>query len=212
MNEEAKPTPVQPVRHSPRQDRSTQRVELILDTTAGLIDELGYGSITPALIARRAGMSGPAIYRYFDDLDAIVLALAARNLERYVDRCKEMLPAAEQWEDAIAGSVQAYSDFYRNEPGFRWLRLGEPITHNLHSTGESNKTMLAREVTELFIDRYEVEPRTELLRHVEIMVEIGDSLIAKAFEASPDGDPFFLTECTTLMVSYLGEYLARPIV
>ena len=67
-------------------------------------------------------------------------------------------------------------------------------------------------MTELFIERYEVEPRTELLRHVEVMVEIGDSLIAKAFEASPDGDPFFLRECTTLMVSYLGEYLARPIV
>lgn len=212
MNEGAKPSPVQPVRHSPRQNRSTQRVELILDTTAGLIDELGYGSITPALIARRAGMSGPAIYRYFDDLDAIVLALAARNLERYLDRCRQMLPAAEQWEDAIAGSVQAYSDFYRNEPGFSWLRLGEPITHNLHSAGESNKTMLAREVTELFVERYEVEPRTELLGHVEVMVEIGDSLIAKAFEANPDGDPFFLTECTTLMVSYLGEYLARPIV
>jgi AcrR family transcriptional regulator len=186
-------------------------VELILDTAAGLIDEVGYGNITPALIARRAGMSGPAIYRYFDDLDAIALALAARNLERYLERSREMLEGADRWEDAIAGSVQAYSDFYRSEPGFRWLRLGEPIVHNLHRTSESNKTLLARSVTELFIERYEVEPRTELLGHVEIMVEIGDSLIAKAFEASPDGDPFFLRECTTLMVSYLGEYLARPI-
>lgn len=202
----------QPVRHRPRQNRSTQRVELILDTAASLIDEVGYGSITPALIARRAGMSGPAIYRYFDDLDAIAMALAARNLERYLERSREMLDPADKWEDAIAGSVQAYSDFYRSEPGFRWLRLGEPITHNLHNTGESNKAMLAREVTELFIERYEVEPRTELLGHVEVMVEIGDSLIAKAFEASPDGDPFFLQECTTLMVSYLAEYLARPIV
>ena len=187
-------------------------MELILDTAASLIDEVGYGSITPALIARRAGMSGPAIYRYFDDLDAIAMALAARNLERYLERSREMLDPADKWEDAIAGSVQAYSDFYRSEPGFRWLRLGEPITHNLHNTGESNKAMLAREVTELFIERYEVEPRTELLGHVEVMVEIGDSLIAKAFEASPDGDPFFLQECTTLMVSYLAEYLARPIV
>lgn len=203
--------PTQPTRHRPRQDRSTQRVKLILDTTASLIDELGYGSITPALIARRAGMSGPAIYRYFDDLDAIATALAARNLERYLERSREMLDGAEQWEDAIAGSVQAYSDLYRNEPGFRWLRLGEPITHSLHSTSESNKTLLARSVTELFIERYEVEPRTELLGHVEVMVEIGDSLIAKAFESNPDGDPFFLRECTALMVSYLGEYLARPI-
>ena len=186
-------------------------MQLILDMTATLIDEVGYGNISPVLIARRAGMSGPAIYRYFDDLDAIAIALAARNLDRYLERSREMLTDADSWEDAIAGSVQAYSDFYRNEAGFHWLRLGQPVTHNLHSTEESNKALLARQVTELFVERYEVMPRTELLKHVEVMVEIGDSLIAKAFEVAPDGDPFFLAECARLMVSYLAEFLARPI-
>jgi AcrR family transcriptional regulator len=198
-------------RHSPRQDRSTQRVELILDTTAALIDEVGYGTITPTLIARRAAMSGPAIYRYFDDLDAIVCALAKRNLERYLERSQVLLEASADWQDAIAGSVTAFSEFYRNEPGFRWLRLGDPIANNLLSDTEGNKTLLARQVCELFVARYDVDTRPDLLGHVEIMVEIGDALIARAFESDPDGDRFFLDECTRLMVSYLGEYLAQPI-
>ena len=62
------------MRRSPRQDRSTQRIELILDTTAALIDEVGYGSLSPTLIAKRVGMSGPGIYRYFDGLQAIASA------------------------------------------------------------------------------------------------------------------------------------------
>ncbi|MCU1582498.1 MAG: transcriptional regulator, TetR family protein [Microbacteriaceae bacterium] len=198
-------------RHSPRQDRSTQRVELILDTTAALIDEVGYGSITPTLIARRATMSGPAIYRYFDDLDAIVVALAKRNLERYLERSQLLLEAAADWQEAIAGSVAAYSEFYRDEPGFRWLRLGDPIAGNLLSASEGNKTLLARQVCELFVTRYEVDSRPDLLEHVEVMVEIADALIARAFESDPDGDRFFLDECTRVMVSYLGEYLAQPI-
>ncbi|MDQ1553529.1 MAG: hypothetical protein QOK46_607 [Microbacteriaceae bacterium] len=198
-------------RHSPRQDRSTQRVELILDTTAALIDEVGYGSITPTLIARRATMSGPAIYRYFDDLDAIVVALAKRNLERYLERSQRLLEAAADWQEAIAGSVAAYSEFYRDEPGFRWLRLGDPIAGNLLSASEGNKTLLARQVCELFVTRYEVDSRPDLLEHVEVMVEIADALIARAFESDPDGDRFFLDECTRVMVSYLGEYLAQPI-
>ncbi|MDQ1526598.1 MAG: hypothetical protein QOG18_1211 [Microbacteriaceae bacterium] len=200
-----------PARHSPRQDRSTQRVELILDTTAALIDEVGYGSITPTLIARRATMSGPAIYRYFDDLDAIVIALAKRNLERYLERSQRLLEAAADWQEAIAGSVAAYSEFYRDEPGFRWLRLGDPIAGNLLSASEGNKTLLARQVCELFVTRYEVDSRPDLLEHVEVMVEIADALIARAFESDPDGDRFFLDECTRVMVSYLGEYLAQPI-
>jgi AcrR family transcriptional regulator len=207
MEEEA----LSAVRHSPRQDRSTQRVELILDTTAALIDEVGHGNVTPTLIARRAGMSGPAIYRYFDDLDAIVFALAKRNFERYLERSQVLLEAAADWQDAIAGSVAAYSEFYRDEPGFRWLRLGDPIANNLLSGTEGNKTMLARQVCELFVARYEVDSRPDLLGHVEIMVEIGDALIARAFESNPDGDRFFLDECTRLMVNYLGEYLAQPI-
>ncbi|MCU1506002.1 MAG: transcriptional regulator, TetR family protein [Microbacteriaceae bacterium] len=198
-------------RHSPRQDRSTQRVELILDTTAALIDEVGYGSITPTLIARRATMSGPAIYRYFDDLDAIVIALAKRNLVRYLERSQRLLEAAADWQEAIAGSVAAYSEFYRDEPGFRWLRLGDPIAGNLLSASEGNKTLLARQVCELFVTRYEVDSRPDLLEHVEVMVEIADALIARAFESDPDGDRFFLDECTRVMVSYLGEYLAQPI-
>jgi AcrR family transcriptional regulator len=200
-----------PARHSPRQDRSTQRVELILDTTAALIDEVGYGNITPTLIARRAAMSGPAIYRYFDDLDAIVRALAKRNLERYLERSQALLEASADWQDAIAGSVAAFSEFYRNEPGFRWLRLGDPIANNLLSETESNKTLLARQVCELFVTRYEVDSRKDLLGHVEIMVEIADALIARAFESDQDGDRFYLDECTRLMVNYLGEYLAQPI-
>jgi AcrR family transcriptional regulator len=198
-------------RHSPRQDRSAQRVELILDTTAALIDEVGYGTITPTLIARRAGMSGPAIYRYFDDLDAIACALAKRNLERYLERSQTLLETSADWQDAIAGSVTAFSEFYRDEPGFRWLRLGDPIAKNLLSDTDGNKRLLARQVCELFVARYEVDSRPDLLEHVEVMVEIGDALIARAFESDRDGDRFFLDECTRLMVSYLGEYLAQPI-
>jgi AcrR family transcriptional regulator len=200
-----------PARHSPRQDRSTQRVELILDTTAALIDEVGYGNITPTLIARRAGMSGPAIYRYFDDLDAIVCALAERNLERYLERSQALLEASEDWQGAIAGTVTVYSEFYRDEPGFRWLRLGDPIAGNLLSETEGNKTLLARQISELFVARYEVDSRKDLLAHVEVMVEIGDALIARAFESDQNGDRFFLDECTRVMVNYLGDYLAQPI-
>jgi len=200
-----------PKRHTPRQDRSVERVTLILDTLASLIDEVGYGNLTPALIARRAHMSGPAIYRYFSDLESIALALAARNLERYVERCREFLDEAAEWQDAIVAAVSSYADLFRNEPGFGQIRLGDAITHDRPGTRVSNKSVLASAVCELFVEQYEVLPRTELLGHVEVMVEIGDALIARAFEADPRGDQFFLDECGKLMVDYLGEYLDRPV-
>ncbi|MEO7123816.1 MAG: TetR family transcriptional regulator [Lacisediminihabitans sp.] len=195
----------------PRQGRSAQRVTLILDTAATLIDEVGFSDLTPALIARRADMSGPAIYRYFSDLDSIALALAARNLDRYVDRCREFLEQAAEWQDAIIASVASYADFFRNEPGFRQIRLGDGLAQDPSAGGVSNKTLLAATVSALFIEMYDVAPRTTLLKHVEVMVEIGECLIAKAFEVETDGDQFFLDECGRLMVDYITEYLAQPV-
>lgn len=196
------------LRRVPRQDRSEQRFELILDTTAILIDEVGYGNLTTSLIAKRVGMSGPGIYRYFDGLQAIATALATRNLQRLLDRAAELTADTSlEWEQAMHGLVGVYCDMFRTEPGFRWLRLGDAIDRHLIDDTETNRTLVARRMANHFIERYEVLPRADLLQHVEVMVEIADSLIARAFVSNLDGDEFFVTETSRILTGYLGDYL-----
>jgi AcrR family transcriptional regulator len=200
------------LRRLPRQDRSAQRIDLILDTAATLIDEVGFGNLTPTLIARRAGMSGPAIYRYFDDVDSIGRSLATRTLGKFLERSEDLLEnGALEWKDAIRGAIAVYSELYRHEPGFRWIRFGDPISRNALSDRESNKTTVARRLRDLFILRYDVMPRVDLLKHVETVIEICDSLVARAFETDPDGDEFFIREAERISVDYMTEYLARPV-
>src|SRR4029079_8599404 len=99
------------VRRVPRQDRSEQRFELILDTTAALIDEVGYGNLTTSLIAKRVGMSGPGIYRYFDGLQAIASALATRNLHRFLENATSILSDENvTWQEAMANAVDIYCE------------------------------------------------------------------------------------------------------
>jgi AcrR family transcriptional regulator len=201
------------LRRIPRQDRSELRFELILDTTARLIDEVGYADITTSLIAKRVGMSGPGIYRYFDGLPAIASALATRNLTRFLERAGAVIAdGAVEWEDAVTASVAVYCDLYRNEPGFRWLRLGDAIDRHLIDESESNRTVVARMLANLFITRYEVGHRDDLLQHAEVMVEIVDGLTARAFLSNSDGDAFFISETSRIIIQYLTEYLAATVV
>ena len=198
-------------RRTPVQRRSADRVELILDTTAALIDEVGYGSITVSLIAKRSGMTGPSVYRYFDDLTAIARALAHRNLARFVRRVAEVLGDRERsWEESLGTVSDTYAEFFRQEPGFRWMRLGDPIDRFLLSDADANRTLLARFMCQMFFDRFDVDWRIDLLEHVEVMVEIADAVIARAFQSDPEGEQFFVDECKRIVVVYLGEYLARP--
>jgi len=200
------------LRRVPRQDRSEQRFELILDTTAALIDEVGYGNLTTSLIAKRVGMSGPGIYRYFDGLQAIASALATRNLHRFLENATSILSDENvTWQEAMANAVDIYCEMHRSEPGFRWLRLGDAIDRHLIDESDTNRKVVARMMAEVFISRYKVSPRDDLLEHVEIMVEIVDSLTARAFMTNPKGDEFFIDECSRIVIGYLTDYLAATV-
>ncbi|RLP76832.1 TetR/AcrR family transcriptional regulator [Mycetocola tolaasinivorans] len=199
------------MRRAPRQERSEKRVALILDTFARLVDDVGYAQVSLSLLAREVGMSGPGIYRYFDGLPAVARALATRNQERAFNVVAARLAGSLEadWDIAITRVVESYAEFFRTEPGFRWLRLGASIDHDMQNTGETNRMIVARRISELFTAGFAVAPRPDFTQHVEVAVEITDSLISRAFEISPDGDEFFISETARMVVSYIGEYMER---
>jgi AcrR family transcriptional regulator len=195
------------LRRHPVQGRSSQRIDLILDTAAALIDENGYGALSPTLIARRAGMSGPAIYRYFADTDSIVRALAMRNLERFLTAAASEVATHEEWQDALGGFVDVYAGLMRNEPGFRWLGLGDGVDRHLLSSTERNTRVVGRAAGEFMSTRYDTWDRPGFAKHVDVIVELIVALVDRAFDGDAEGDPFYIGEARRLSIAYLDEFL-----
>jgi AcrR family transcriptional regulator len=77
-----KPIALQPLQKNrknlPQQFRSKKTVEILLDTTASLLEEVGFSSFTTNLLSERTGISVRAIYRYFPNKHALVMELALR--------------------------------------------------------------------------------------------------------------------------------------
>jgi AcrR family transcriptional regulator len=63
---------------SPAQRRSTETYELILHVTAELLAEVGIGRLSTNLVCQRAGLSPPALYRYFPNKYALLHELGIR--------------------------------------------------------------------------------------------------------------------------------------
>ncbi len=59
-------------RRRPRQKRSQQRVESILDAAAELLEEVGYRALTTNAIAAKAKTSIGSIYQFFPNKNAVV--------------------------------------------------------------------------------------------------------------------------------------------
>jgi AcrR family transcriptional regulator len=196
------------LRRKPSQDRSAQRFNLILDTAAQLIVERGISGVTPTAIARESGMTGPAIYRYFTDMEHVLRALATRNLERYFAAQMAMLSAPDiSWEDAVEASVDICADMFRTEPGFARLRIGEGLDRNVSGATHTHLRQVAVTAVEVFQPRYEARDRPLMVEHIEVIVQVIFVLVGRAFESDPAGDPFFIREAKKFAVSYLANFL-----
>lgn len=69
-------------KNRPQQQRAIQTYEGILAAASELLLELGVERISTNLIAQRAGITVPALYRYFKNKYAVLYALGARLMDR----------------------------------------------------------------------------------------------------------------------------------
>ena len=72
-------------RKTPRQERSQNMVETILDATARVLAARGYAGTNTNLIAERAGVSVGSVYQYFPNKDALIVALHDRHAAQMRD-------------------------------------------------------------------------------------------------------------------------------
>jgi AcrR family transcriptional regulator len=77
-------------RKAPRQRRSHQTVDRIVESAARVFDEAGYPSTTTNEIAAEAGISIGSLYQYFPNKDAILVEIARRHVSSSLTALDEL--------------------------------------------------------------------------------------------------------------------------
>jgi AcrR family transcriptional regulator len=202
---EVNPPAAGPLRRVPVQGRSLARVSRMLDACAELIDEVGYDGLTTTLLAERAGVAIGSVYQFFPDKRAIVLALAQRNIETYVERLNGRVGKGElpNWWDVVDAAVDEFIDMTRDTTGFRTLRFGDLVDRNLLDADRDNDTVLADHLGQVLVQGYGLTPGPRLSFALAIAVELADALTRLAFRRDPAGDPAVLAEAKKVIRTYL---------
>lgn len=78
-------------RKSPRQQRSQQTVDTILQATARVLAEYGYAGTNTNRIAETAGVSVGSLYQYFPNKNALIAALHDRHDKQMLALIDEVL-------------------------------------------------------------------------------------------------------------------------
>ena len=80
------PQPSLATKKQPAQQRATETYELILDVTAQTLADVGIERLSTNLVCERAGLSPPALYRYFPNKYALLSELGQRLMQRQNER------------------------------------------------------------------------------------------------------------------------------
>jgi len=83
------------IRKTPEQDRSKATLSAIKSSASALFEKEGIDNISMTQIASKAGMSKPALYRYFPNKQALIRALAEDAFIYY----REQIQSKLDWEN-----------------------------------------------------------------------------------------------------------------
>jgi AcrR family transcriptional regulator len=199
------------MRTEPVQQRSSERITLLLDAAATLIDDAGIDGVTTSAVAQRSRSSVGVVYRYFPNIQSLLRALAARNMERYLERVWQGIESspAEPWS-SFDSTLDAFIDMTRTEPGFRALRFGDVIDQRFINPELSNNAILAREFAGQVGRTYDVTPDDDLIFHLEVAIEIASGLLTRAFQLDKNGDARFIEATRDLCGTYLRTHIPLP--
>ncbi len=130
-------------RRLPTQERAQLTIDTLFATTAQIVEEHGFLSLTTNKIAAKAGYSIGTLYQYFPTKEAIVQAMMERERDRQMARLAEVLTAAEAAQlpvqavirTFIAALVDAFGAGWGNNKAARraMIRLGWEMDHRVQA-------------------------------------------------------------------------------
>jgi AcrR family transcriptional regulator len=94
-----------------------------LDTTAALVAEHGLASVTMSQIAEETGIGRATLYKYFSDVEAILVAWHERQIARHLDYLAEVRDQAGGAGERLEAVLEAYALIRHEHPGTEFAAL-----------------------------------------------------------------------------------------
>jgi len=195
----------------PKQERSRQRFELILNTAANMFTEVGYENTTTNAIAERAAVPIGSLYQYFPSKDAVLHALAHRYLQKFNDLQQNVFPAdvsSMSLQDIFDRTIDPFVAFHLEHPAFTHIFLGSEVSADLaRANAELDEAVLARIKGLLLAKKPGLSENKALLmaQLVKAVVKAMFSLLDSS--DNPDFHQQVIQELKTMLAGYVGPII-----
>ncbi len=200
-----------PLRRTPTQDRSRQRVARILDVAAHVFAEVGYEAATTEAIAERAGVSIGSLYQFFPNKKALFEAIGARYLEQARQLFEGLVTPdrlARPWQELLDGLVDGFWGFHRTSPGFQAVWKGFLLSPEFLVAGDALNREIARRLDGV-LAHFTGLPKKQREVVATALVESLSALLSVGARMREPRASMLKEESKVLLRRYLEPYMRR---
>jgi AcrR family transcriptional regulator len=203
-------------KNRPQQQRAIRTYEAILSATGELLREVGLERISTNTIAERAGVTVPALYRYFPNKYAVLNALGARLMDAQND-------AFERWhrQHVLRNPAQAMldslhyllHDIYkvtRDFPGGLEIMHGMQAMAPLQGVRLDNQWTVAESFGRIWSQKFQVAATPCLFRRARVAVGMGFLFVQMALEDDRIEPDVILRDGADALAAYLKFAAGQP--
>jgi AcrR family transcriptional regulator len=197
-------------KQQPQQARAQDTYELILETAGRLLDEVGLERLSTNLVCRRAGLTPPALYRYFPNKYAILRELGDRLMvlqdEAVLAWIDEGGMNIDDFDAAVASNVrlqERVNEITRRFPGNIFVLRALRAIPLLREVRLASRNLVAERIADAMIEAGHKASRGRLIEAARLTVELAYSAMEMALE-EPDRDAHQL--CTDVAKMTIWHY------
>jgi AcrR family transcriptional regulator len=198
----------------PSQSRARNTFEAVLKTAGELLGEVGFERLSTNLVCERAGMTPPALYRYFPNKYAILSELARRLMvaqdEAVFAWIREGGLEVDNLDEAVAGNVRLQArvnEITRQMPGGVWIMRALRAIPMLRDIRIESRDRVAAQISESLRAVYPQVPEAELHRSARLTTEVMYAATELVLE-EPDQDESRVNEDVCWMAALHYQRLA----
>lgn len=179
-------TSVASSRRRPVQERSQETVQRILEAASALLARAPVDQITTHLIARKAGLSIGALYRFFPGKQAIIDSVAVRHVQDFQATLERLLAGGPPQDGPafLEAVVDAFIQLLDARPDFQAIALGQYVSAETRRRQTDPGVGGAGVLKRFMLEALGMRGLPDLDLRLRIAIETGERLIAYAYEQS----------------------------
>ena len=158
-------------------------LDAIVDAALWILDAEGLDGLRTTNIARRLGVSQPALYSHVANLDEIRAAVAARGAAELSEAVRDAV-GSRQGDEAVTAMAHAYRDYVRRHPDRYLLQLSAP-----RSTAYEDAIEQAAEAVRSMLRSYGLDDDQTRRAHLAFRATVHGFVHLEAHGALGSGTP-----------------------